>query len=591
MTYSLTQADDSAIPTWMTFTASTRTISGIPTSSDVGSVTLKYTATDGTGESGSESLVLNVQRKPAVANAIPNQSLRTSETLTYTIPSNTFSDDDGDTMTITMSNVPSWATFTSSTQIITGTASSTDAGQFVTTVKATDTTGASVTTTLTIRAIHNLSPILVNEIPDQSIPLSAYSYTFGAATFSDANGDTLTYTISGNPSWLSIDSATRTLSGTPDINFEYNITVTASDAYGGSGSDTFLLFVGTGIPNNSPVVANPIASQFIVTTKEFTINIGNGVFTDADGDALTYTATLNDGSSIPSWMVLSGNNLEGEASTNDIGTYVIKITATDGKGGTASTTFLVTVEPYSSTSDGIAMMVIIVVIILLLLLIIVVVILILRKKRIDKHREVMSDSSSDDEVDEIIDKTGALTQFLANTHTLEGSKFIPNPSVGSIYQKKALDALFTPQDTVKKFFKNKYGFEYDDDKGVFVTNTATFEGTSAMRKTHMTRFDNEDIKEEDFEDDEEEKELPISNRAVSPKIVVKSNGRKGNSPKSGKKKGLRSSMNKSTIGKKSQKLKGKSKSPRSKSPNIKTKAMKNSNNSKVKSKSELMRQL
>jgi hypothetical protein len=82
--------------------------------------------------------------------------------------------------------------------------------------------------------------------------------------------------------------------------------------------------------------------------------------------------------------------------------------------------------------------------------------MIIRRRKIEKRKEIESDSSSDEEDDEIIDKTGALTQFLANTHTLEGNKFIPNPNVGAIYQKKSLEALFTPQeafinkDTTKK---------------------------------------------------------------------------------------------------------------------------------------------
>ena len=42
---------------------------------------------------------------------------------------------------------------------------------------------------------------------------------------------------------------TRTISGTPPTDYAYNITVKASDAYGGSASDTYLLVLGNGKNN------------------------------------------------------------------------------------------------------------------------------------------------------------------------------------------------------------------------------------------------------------------------------------------------------------------------------------------------------
>lgn len=49
-----------------------------------------------------------------------------------------------------------------------------------------------------------------NAIPDQKLAVySAYEYTFAADTFYDGNSDTMTYSVSGNPSWLLLDSGTR----------------------------------------------------------------------------------------------------------------------------------------------------------------------------------------------------------------------------------------------------------------------------------------------------------------------------------------------------------------------------------------------
>ena len=47
LTYSATKSDDTALPTWLTFTSGTRTFSGTPQAADVGTLSVKVTANDG----------------------------------------------------------------------------------------------------------------------------------------------------------------------------------------------------------------------------------------------------------------------------------------------------------------------------------------------------------------------------------------------------------------------------------------------------------------------------------------------------------------------------------------------------------------
>ena len=77
----------------------------------------------------------------------------------------------------------------------------------------------------------NTAPIVANPIPDQSATYGAvFSFTVPANTFTDADaGQTLTYTASGLPAWLSFDASTRTFSGTPIGLGSSTITVTATD--------------------------------------------------------------------------------------------------------------------------------------------------------------------------------------------------------------------------------------------------------------------------------------------------------------------------------------------------------------------------
>ena len=68
---------------------------------------------------------------------------------------------------------------------------------------------------------------------------TAFSLTFAAATGGDPP---LTYTVSGNPSWLTLSN--RTLSGTPTATGTQTVTVTVEDDDGDTAFRAFLLTVG-----------------------------------------------------------------------------------------------------------------------------------------------------------------------------------------------------------------------------------------------------------------------------------------------------------------------------------------------------------
>ncbi len=48
LTYTATLSDDSPLPAWLTFNAGTQTFSGTPTNADIGTISVKVTADDGT---------------------------------------------------------------------------------------------------------------------------------------------------------------------------------------------------------------------------------------------------------------------------------------------------------------------------------------------------------------------------------------------------------------------------------------------------------------------------------------------------------------------------------------------------------------
>ena len=116
--------------------------------------------------------------------------------------------------------------------------------------------------------------------------------------FADADGDTLTYfaTLADGsilPSWLSMDTTTGILSGTPTYNdaASIDITVTATDIAGGSISDSYTLTVNN--TNEPPELVNPEFDIFQLTKEQDNFSFDTSeLFYDADGDVLTYSAQV-----------------------------------------------------------------------------------------------------------------------------------------------------------------------------------------------------------------------------------------------------------------------------------------------------------
>jgi serralysin len=163
----------------------------------------------------------------------------------------------------------------------------------------------------TLYNLGNSAPTLDHAIADRNATANqAFGFDFSANTFSDPDGDALTYSASladGSdlPDWLHFDPSTRRFSGTPgtaDIG-TISIKVMASDGTL-TASDTFDLDVGSGggNPNRSPVAVDDSAET--AESKSVLVDaLAND--SDPDGDSLTLvqvsvvsgdgTATIEDG--------------------------------------------------------------------------------------------------------------------------------------------------------------------------------------------------------------------------------------------------------------------------------------------------------
>jgi VCBS repeat-containing protein len=206
---------------------------------------------------------------------------------------------------------------------------------------------SSATVTMTITGVND-APILAQGMTNPVVPEdTAVNFSLPAGMFTDVDGDTLTLTAtlddgSALPSWLAFDGSTFMGQPPQDFNGIIAIKVMASDGHGGSAEDIFNLRI-TPV-NDDPVLAQAMADQHSDEDAAVNISLPAGMFTDVDGDILTLTASLDDGSALPSWLAFDGSTFTGQPPQDFNGILEIKVMADDGHGGSASDTFNLVID-------------------------------------------------------------------------------------------------------------------------------------------------------------------------------------------------------------------------------------------------------
>ena len=104
--------------------------------------------------------------------------------------------------------------------------------------------------------------------------------------------------------------------------------------------------------NYAPVVQNPIADQLATVNESFSLVVPVGTFADADGDVLTYSASLSDGAVLPSWLSFDGVTRTLSGTSGDVATYDIAIIATDPDGASVVDTFSLAVNQAFNEING-----------------------------------------------------------------------------------------------------------------------------------------------------------------------------------------------------------------------------------------------
>lgn len=175
----------------------------------------------------------------------------------------------------------------------------------------------------------------LNLTTDEDVPVN------GAISANDPDGDSLSYSITGNPAngTVVLNPATGTFTYTPatGYNGSDSFVVTVSDGNGGVATST--VRIGVNARNEKPA-----AIDLNLTTAEDTAVNGAISASDPDSDPLSYSISGNPASGTVVLNPSTGTFVY-TPNPNYSGSDSFVVTISDGKGGTTTSTVMITVTP------------------------------------------------------------------------------------------------------------------------------------------------------------------------------------------------------------------------------------------------------
>lgn len=272
-------------------------------------------------------------------------------------------DTNGDALTFSIQNMPTWATFDASSGVLAGTPSAADVGATAQiTMSVSDGKAITELTPFAIQvtaapssppAPANSPPTITAGKPAGSVQAGAH-YAFQPSA-TDPDGDALTFSITGKPAWAAFNTSTGLLSGTPanaDVGTSSTVTVSVSDGQHTVSLAAFTIQV-TAVAVTPPQNTPPKISGQPGTAVQAGSNYSfEPAASDADGNALTFSITNK-----PAWATFSASTgqLSGTPTSTNVGAYAsITISVSDGKASVSLPAFGIKVTAAPNTAPTIS---------------------------------------------------------------------------------------------------------------------------------------------------------------------------------------------------------------------------------------------
>ncbi|HEX5048020.1 MAG TPA: putative Ig domain-containing protein [Gammaproteobacteria bacterium] len=310
-------------PAWASFDSATGTLQGTPTASHFGTTGgIVITVSDGQLAASLGPFSIAVTNTPPVISGIAPTTVAVGTEYSFT-PVAT-DPNPGSTLSFSINQTPSWATFDTRTGRLQGTPAAAQAGSYpdlAISVSDGELSASLPAFSITVMAT-NAPPVISGTAPTSVAAGAAYSF---APTASDPDpGTTLAFSINTTPAWGTFDPATGRLQGTPataNTGTTSNIVISVTDGQLSAALAPFSITV----TNAPPAISGaPPAAVVAGVAYAFTPTA-----TDPNaGTTLTYGIVNR-----PAWATFdpATGTLQGTPNASHIGaTDGIAITVSDG---------------------------------------------------------------------------------------------------------------------------------------------------------------------------------------------------------------------------------------------------------------------
>jgi hypothetical protein len=186
----------------------------------------------------------------------------------------------------------------------------------------------------------NSAPVITSSAHTEVAPGDTYRYQ---PTATDADGDTLTWSLTGEPTGMTIDSATGAIAWTPDASVTTTFTLTVDD---GTDTDTESITITVSDTANAAPDITSTAPTSATVGEEYRYEAAAD---DAEGDTLTWSLTgepaglaLDTTSGVITWTPAAG----------DEGDHTFTLTVSDAASGSDQEIITITVSAASNPGGG-----------------------------------------------------------------------------------------------------------------------------------------------------------------------------------------------------------------------------------------------
>jgi hypothetical protein len=325
------------LPVWASFNPASGTLSGSPTSAQVGSYAgILISVSAGTLSASLPPFSIKVVA-PLTISGAPATQVAAGKSYAFQPTTNAPA---GSALTFSIQNRPVWATFNATSGLLSGTPTASQIGSYGNIVISVSDGTQSVA--LAPFAVNVVSALTISGSPPAQVVVGN-SYSFQPAT-NAASGTALTFSIQNKPAWASFSASNGALSGTPSASQAgtySNIAISVSNGTQSAALAAFTITVSN--PAKPTISGNPSTAVNVGSKYAFTPTASG-----PSGTTLTFGVQ-----NLPGWASFNTANgtLSGTPGAANAGSYSnIVISVSDGSASASLPAFSISVNQVSNGS-------------------------------------------------------------------------------------------------------------------------------------------------------------------------------------------------------------------------------------------------